>query len=113
MNNEETVQREFDLGAVLNITSGRLFTNMDDIYDMLEFITGSKLYTQMLPEASVLAKAYVLLFHPELQGVGLDAVINNQEDADNFVKEQKKKFGDTITLSPIGKTNELPANKTM
>lgn len=34
-NQKENNSREFDLGAVLNITTGRLFTNMDDIYEVL------------------------------------------------------------------------------
>ena len=112
-NEEEKLQREFDLGAVLNITSGRLFTKMDDIYDVLDYLTGSKLFTHMLPEAGALAKSYVLLLHPELQGVGADVVINSQEDADKFVAEQKKIFGETMVLSPIGKSKEISGGKSM
>lgn len=106
-NIDESLHKEFDLGAILNITSGRLFTNMDDIHEVLEYLTGNDMYKHMIPESAALAKAYCLLLHPELQGVGKDVKIKNQKDADKFVAEQKKIFGETLPLTPIGKTNEF------
>lgn len=103
MNNQETEknQRYFDLGAILNITTGRLFTNMDDIYEILNFLTQENLYTHQLTRVADEAESYILTLYPELKGVGKDVKINNFDEAKAFVDEQKKIFGDKLPLSPM------------
>lgn len=107
MENQEMakIQREFDLGAILNITTGRLFTNMDDVYEVLNYLIGDSIYTHQIPRAASAAQAYVLSLHPELKGIGDDAVITSLEDAKAFVDEQKKVFGEKLPLSPMSKTD--------
>ena len=39
---------DFDLGAILNITTGRLFTNMDDVYDVLNYLIGNSFFILFL-----------------------------------------------------------------
>ena len=104
MENQE-MQRDFDLGAVLNITAGRLFTNMDDVYEVLSYLTGSRIYTQQIPRVMEAAKPYVLSLYPELKGVGADVEIHSFEDAKAFVDEQKKVFGDKLPLKPMSRTD--------
>ncbi len=39
----ENNERNFDLGTVLTITSGRLFTNLDNVYDILNYLSNDKI----------------------------------------------------------------------
>ena len=104
MENQE-MQRDFDLGAVLNITTSRLFTSMDDVSEVLNYLTGDSIYTHQIPRVMDAAKPYVLSLHPELKGVGDDVEIHSFEDAKAFVDEQKKVFGDKLPLKPMSKTD--------
>ena len=101
----EKKSKQFDLGAILNITTGRLFTNMDDVYDVLNYLIGNSFFIHQMPRIMDAAKPYILSLHPELEGVGVDVVINSFEDAKAFVDEQKKIYGDKLPLKPMSKTD--------
>ncbi len=107
MENKETVKqtKEFDLGAILNISTSRLFTNMDDVYDVLNYLTGDEIYSHQIPRVMKTAKSYVLSLYPELEGIGVDVAISSFEDAKAFVDEQKKTFGEKLPLSPMSKAD--------
>lgn len=100
------IQKEFDLGSILNITTKRLFTSMEDVYEVLNYLTGDSIYTHQLPRVMPIAKTYVLSLYPELTGVGDTVEINSFDDAKAFINEQKKVFGNKLPLSPMGKTDE-------
>ena len=38
----ENNERTFDLGTVLTVTSGRLFTSMDNVYDILNYLSNKE-----------------------------------------------------------------------
>ena len=107
MENKEInkIQKEFDLGAILNITTKRLFTSMEDVYEVLNYLTGDSIYTHQLPRVMPIAKTYVLSLHPELTGVGDTVEINSFDDAKAFINEQKKVFGNKLPLKPMSKTD--------
>ena len=98
-------QKEFDLGTILTITTNRLFTNMEDVYEILNYLTGDTIYTHQIPRVIPIAKTYVLSLYPELTGVGDTVEINSFDDVKAFINEQKKVFGDELPLSPMGKTD--------
>ena len=102
-------EREFDLGAILNATTCRLFTSMDDVYDVYSYLMGHDVYTHSIPRYADEIKAYILSEYPELKGVGDDVVIKSFDDAKAFVDEQKKVFGEKLVLRPMSKTDK-PSN---
>jgi len=102
----EKNSKQFDLGAILNITTSRLFTNMDDVYEVLNYLTGDSLFTHQLPRVMETAKPYVLSLYPQLEGVGVDVVINSFEEAKAFIDEQKKIYGDKLPLTPMSKIDD-------
>lgn len=102
----ENDSRSFNLGQVLNITSGRLFTNMDDIYDIMSYIVGRDLYTLELAENRKEVAEYILSSYPELSGVGMEAVIDSLEDAIKYLDNQKQIYGDKFVLTPMTKKND-------
>lgn len=101
----EKNSKQFDLGAILNITTGILFTSMDDVYEVLNYLTGDSIFTHQIPRVMDVAKPYVLSLHPELEGVGVDVAINSFEDAKAFVDEQKKIYGNKLSLTSMSKTD--------
>lgn len=101
----EKNSKQFDLGAILNITTGILFTSMDDVYEVLNYLTGDSIFIHQIPRVMDAAKPYVLSLHPELEGVGVGVTINSFEDAKAFVDEQKKIYGNKLSLTPMSKTD--------
>lgn len=49
MNQENENLREFDLATVLTVTTSRLLTDMDNLYDILNYLTGDDFMTHQLP----------------------------------------------------------------
>ena len=92
--------REFSLGQLLNITSGRLFTTMDDIYDTMSYLSGDNLNTLGLLEYRKPVSDYILSVYPELTGVGLD-YSRDKESVVQYLERQKQLFGDSFRLSPM------------
>ena len=93
--------KEFDLGVILTLTSERIFTDISNVYDVLRYLTGDDIYSHQLSRVLNIAQKYALSLYPELKGVGNDVIINNHEDYLSFMQEQKKIFGDKLSLSPM------------
>lgn len=58
--------RTFPLADVLAITTGRLVCPMDNVYAILNHITGDNLFTHVLPRACQFAAPLIVAEHPEL-----------------------------------------------
>lgn len=98
----ENNERNFDLGTVLTITSGGiLFTNMDNVYDILNFLSNDKIYSHQIARIIKVAQVYVLEKYPKLDGVGKDIIFNSEQDVKAFIDEQKIIYGDSFALSPM------------
>lgn len=61
--------KHFPLRVVLSITTGRLLTDVDDVYEILNWMTGDSLFTHQLPRAGEACKPSLLAQFPELQAV--------------------------------------------
>ncbi len=99
----ENNEKSFDLGSVLTVTTGRLFTEMEKVYDILNYLSNDSIYTHQIPRVMEAAQPYVLTQYPQLEGVGKDVVINSWKDAKAFLDSQKEVFGDSFALSPMPK----------
>ena len=105
MTKKNNNQQEFDLGTILTVTTAkcRLFTKIENLYKILNYLTGEDIFTHQIPRAHEIARPYVLSLYPNLKGVGEDVVIESYEDVVTFLNEQKKIYGDKFILSPIQK----------
>lgn len=63
---QTTANKTFTLEQMLSITTGRLCCGMDDVYQILNHITGDNLFTHALPRAAKFAAPLLLADHPEL-----------------------------------------------
>lgn len=96
-------EKVFDLGTVLTVTSGKVFTEIDNVYDILNHLSNDSIYTHQISRLMQVAQPWVLAKYPQLEGVGSDVIINNEQEAKMFVEKQKELFGNEFGLSPIPK----------
>jgi hypothetical protein len=92
-------RRTFTLGAVLSALSGKLLCSMDDLYRVLNFLTGEDLYTHQLPRAFKVAAPFVAQQHPELALLDWSTV--GRETWQPWLTAQVERFGPTLELEPI------------
>lgn len=94
--------RDFDLGDILSVTTGRLVSprHMTGVYDILNFMTGDNLFTHQLPRASRECEPVLLLQHPQLKAI--DADPPGITDWAAWLDEQKAIYGDTLPVEPCG-----------
>lgn len=113
--------REFHLGDVLSITTGRLVSlrGMEGIYDILNFMTGDNLFTHQLPRAMEECQPFLDGQYPEIAEkkmerdlVLLDAMLakaraegesktKDKAAVAKWVKIQVAKHGKMLTVTPI------------
>ena len=105
-----TKTREFPLGSILSVTTGRLVArgHMGDLYEILNYMTGDNLFTHALPRASDECKPHLLAQHPHLADVVVpewDDLPDDQEQAKAIVyawlAEQEATYGATLPVSPV------------
>lgn len=66
--------KQFDLGDVLSITTGRLVSarHIDGVFDILNWMTRDNLFTIQLPRARDECRPWLLRWFPDLMGIDCD-----------------------------------------
>jgi len=101
---QENNSRQFDLETVLTVTTHILLTNMGSVHDALNYLTGEDLYSHQLPRALGVASNYVLGLYPQLGEVNIvGGQMSSAAEVKKFTDEQKAKYGDILSLSPMPK----------
>ena len=109
--------KEFHLGDVLSITTGRLVSprHIDGVYDILNFMTGDNLFTHQLPRASDECKPYLVEQFPQLARAEMDSALVELDDAlksktgkadaekivAGWLAKQVAKYGEMFAVKPI------------
>lgn len=94
--------REFPLSDILSVTTGRLLSHdgMDGVYRILQYLTGTPIYTHQIPRAVDHCHLPLLRQHPQLLDVV--PVTNAQIDAiDTWLTEQERVYGETLPVTPV------------
>jgi hypothetical protein len=91
---------KFSVDDVLSITTGRLVSShhIGGVYNILNFMTGSNLFTHQLPDAADRCRPFLLERFPELVEAG---TTNNLERLDTLfqdAKERKEPLETAITM---------------
>lgn len=94
-------KRTFHLGVVLSITHGVLVAprHMDDVYEILNFMTADNLFTHQLPRACDECKPHLLEQHPQL--AELDDTGVGPDNWRPWLDEQVKRFGETLEVESM------------
>lgn len=98
------MNRDFDLGDVLSITTGFLVSlrHMEGVYDILNFMTGDNLFTHQLPRAAKVCAPALLEQHPELATIDTDLDFSGSPDsALAWANSLRVQFGETLSVAPL------------
>lgn len=96
----DEAQKDFDLGAILSITTKRLVANPADTEKVIKYLFGGETPLLGLVAVRNIARRHILKLYPDLEYVVVDK-INSAEEAQAFVERQKANFGETLALKPI------------
>lgn len=92
--------KTFHLGDVLSITTEKLLSprHIEGVYDVLNHMTGERLFTHQLPRARMAMLPEILRQHPQLSEVDVSAVTpeNWRAQLDSLVA----KHGAQVSLRP-------------
>jgi hypothetical protein len=86
---------------VLTVTTGRLLCpDIDDLYDVLGYLTGDDLMTHQLGRGAVVCGPYVLDQHPQLVGVEPPQAPQGSE-LFTWLRKAVDEHGPVLPLSPL------------
>lgn len=93
--------RNFHIGDILSITTGRLVSprHMEGIYDILNFMTGERLFTHQLPRVCREAEPVLLAQHPQLADA--DAGSITTENYREWLDAAIAKYGQELPVRPM------------
>ena len=74
---------------------------MDKVYDALEYLQQSTIFTHQLPLATDMSTLYIYTKYPQLINVGKTEKIRNKQDVDLFLSKKSKECGSEFELEPI------------
>jgi hypothetical protein len=92
--------KEFPVEVILSITHSRLLCNIEKVYEILDYITGDKLFTHQLPRAARTCAPWVLRGLPQLMRWNHD----NDITAGNYeiyIEMARKEFGSKLLIKPM------------
>lgn len=97
------MNRSFDLGDVLSITTGRPVSprHMAGIYDILNFMTGESLFTHQLPRVIREAAPILLAQHPALAEIA-EPDFKSPDEVAPWLAAMKARYGETLEIAPMG-----------
>ena len=96
--------REFDLGDILSITTGKLVSprHIEGVYDILNYMTGDSLFTHQLPRAMDECQEPLFVQHPELRTVNVPESFAAKESVEVWLILAKDLYGETLPVWPLG-----------
>jgi hypothetical protein len=96
---------KFELGTLLSITDGHMMADMDNIYKILDFMTGESNFTHQLPRVADVCKPVILTQHPEL--ASFDGSNITRENVRSILAEAIKKYGNEFEIEPLASYNHV------
>lgn len=98
----DTPTREFHIGDVITVATGRLVAlrHIEAVYDLCDFMTGDKLMTHQLPRASRECEPSLRDQHPDLTAEPIPT-ITSRDEADAWLKSLYPKYGETVSVRAL------------
>jgi hypothetical protein len=90
---------KFDLGTVLSVTDGHLFTSMDNVYKILNFMTGDDLFTHQLPRAMDECAPEIMKQYPMLSEFKTNS--GTIENVESVLKQAVETYGNEFEIEPL------------
>lgn len=95
--------KEFHIGAVLTITDGKVVAPgmLDDIYGILNWMTGDNLFTHQLGRASDECQPALAEQFPQLAAEVVPEGLDTIEKVMAYLKGLYPKYGETVFVAPL------------
>lgn len=93
------MKKKFKIEVVLSAVKGILLCSMDEVYEVLNFLTGDNLFTHQLPRAGQVCRIPVFKQHPFLKEINVEDI--NPQNVWQRVAEIKAAYPNEIELEPI------------
>jgi len=90
---------KFDLATILSVVDGHLFTEIDNIYKILDYMTGESNFTHQLPRLSKECALVILERYPQL--VEFKTNEGRIENWKEVLNNAIKKFGNEFEIEPL------------
>jgi hypothetical protein len=94
--------KAFPTADVIGAITGVLLAKIDGIYEVSQFMCGEPVWTHQLPRVGREIQPVVLRQHPHLAPLIEEAKEVNPDNYQEKLAGWVDRFGDTITLSPMG-----------
>lgn len=103
MNDSKSESRDFHIGDILSITTGKLVspTHIGGVYEILNWMTGENLMTHQLPRVSEECEGPLREQHPDLAQVEVPETVNSEESLLFWLAEQTAVYGVTRPVRPL------------
>jgi hypothetical protein len=92
--------RDFPLGVVLSITTGILFTDLENVYDICNWMSGDNLMTHQLPRVAEECASELLRQHPQLD-LQPPSEFADFAEVLRWLSEQVARYGDSVRVAPL------------
>lgn len=95
-----TETRQFPIGAVLSVTTGRLVSenHISGVYSVLNWMSGVSLFTRQLPRVGREAAPVILAMHPHLAGAQAEAERVTEQNLGCWLRVWQRRYGETIAV---------------
>lgn len=94
--------KEFPISAVLSVTTGRLMGDIGEVYEILGWMSGEKLFTHQLPRVSREAAPVILAAHPQLHAAVSEAEQVTTENWQTWLSAWTDRFGAALPVPRLG-----------
>lgn len=93
--------REFSLGAVLSVATGRLLAPSADMHDLIEYMAGGSVWTHQLPRVADECAPALLAQHPRLRDVTVPVELAGEQACLAWLAERIAEYGATLPVEPL------------
>lgn len=103
MNDSKQATKEFHIGDILSVTTGRLVSprHIGGVYDILGWMSGESLMTHQLPRVSEECEGPLKEQHPDLAEVVVPESVKSEETLLFWLAEVTERYGVTRPVSPL------------
>lgn len=99
--------RQFTLGTVLSITTGRLLCPIGDVCQILHYMTGDSLFTHQLPRVRKMCEKPLLAQFPQLADVQVPEALSGEESCRLWLDGQESLYGNIFDVEPLESWNHI------